>query len=371
MHLYRLIPILMSLMLLTLSTAHANPPTGAVTSANSITGSASGDQVGLGGVYVLPSGNIVIVSPQWNVSRGAVTCLTPSEYQAGNIVVSAGNSLTGENIGSRVGNGGITILANGNYVVSSPNWGTDPSGLESQGAATWVDGKTCLPFGEATRNALVNSANSLVGVSSTDQVSSGGVVALNNNANYVVISPKHAGNSGAVTWVNGQTGLSGGISDTNSLVGASNLDQIGSKGVVTLTNGNYVVVSPLWDRSGITDTGAVTWVNGKTGAPVGLVSQTNSLVGTTANDRIGDTGVLALSNGNYVVQSISWDNGSTPNVGAVTWGDGKLGTKGAVGTTNSIVGLGSNDALGGRVIPLTNGNYLVIDDDWNSVGAVR
>ncbi len=50
--------------------------------------------------------------------------------------------------------------------------------------------------------------------------------------------------------------------------------------------------------------GAVTWGNGTTGI-VGAVSASNSLIGTTANDKIGSGGsvsggVVALSNGNYV-----------------------------------------------------------------------
>jgi hypothetical protein len=35
----------------------------------------------------------------------------------------------------------------------------------------------------------------------------------------------------------------------------------------------------------------------------GTVSTANSLVGTTANDYVGYGGVVALSNGNYVVDS--------------------------------------------------------------------
>jgi glutamyl-tRNA(Gln) amidotransferase subunit D len=40
--------------------------------------------------------------------------------------------------------------------------------------------------------------------------------------------------------------------------------------------------------------------------------------------------VIALNNGNYVVRSPDWDNGAVVDAGAVTLGDGTLGTSGAV-----------------------------------------
>ena len=43
----------------------------------------------------------------------------------------------------------------------------------------------------------------------------------------------------------------------------------------------------------------------------------NSLVGSTANDFVGNNSVFPLSNGNYVVVSPIWDNGSAVDAGAV------------------------------------------------------
>jgi hypothetical protein len=57
--------------------------------------------------------------------------------------------------------------------------------------------------------------------------------------------------------------------------------------------------------------------NGTTGH-LGVVSSSNSLVGSTAGDNVG--GVAALTNGSYVVFSSNWDAGTITNVGAVTWG---------------------------------------------------
>ncbi|HAG84181.1 MAG TPA: hypothetical protein DCL61_24250, partial [Cyanobacteria bacterium UBA12227] len=66
--------------------------------------------------------------------------------------------------------------------------------------------------------------------------------------------------------------------------------------------------------------GAVTWGNGSTGI-TGTVTQSNSLVGTQRGDQVGSGGVVALTNGNYVASSPDWNNGGISRVGAVTWGD--------------------------------------------------
>ena len=58
---------------------------------------------------------------------------------------------------------------------------------------------------------------------------------------------------------------------------------------------------------------------------MGVVTVANSLVGSTANDQVGSLGVTALNNGNYVVRSPNWDNGTVVNAGAVTWGSGTTG----------------------------------------------
>ncbi len=78
-----------------------------------------------------------------------------------------------------------------------------------------------------------------------------------------------------------------------------------------LSNGNYVVTSPDWANGAAGDAGAVTWGSGTAGVS-GVVSATNSLVGSTAGDSVGENAgsVLALSNGNYVVSSQYWNNGA-------------------------------------------------------------
>lgn len=74
-----------------------------------------------------------------------------------------------------------------------------------------------------------------------------------------------------------------------------------------------MVSSPLWDYGGIADAGAVTWCSLTTGC-VGAVSDTNSLTGSIANDKISSAGITPLSNGNYVIESPQYGNPDTPHV---------------------------------------------------------
>ena len=89
---------------------------------STLTGSAANDQVGSGGVTVLSSGNFVVRSANWGATDfGAVTFGSATTGVSGS--VSAANSLVGSTADDLVGSGGVTALTNGNYVVSSPNWG--------------------------------------------------------------------------------------------------------------------------------------------------------------------------------------------------------------------------------------------------------
>ena len=130
------------------------------------------DKVGSGGVTALTDGNYVVSSPGWNagggVGAGAVTWAIGSVPTS--TTVSLGNSLTGSNGAGegisldRVGLGGVTALAGGNYVVSSPNW-SNGSGVEfaAPGAAT---------FGPALGIiGLVTSVNSAIGTQPVEVLS--------------------------------------------------------------------------------------------------------------------------------------------------------------------------------------------------------
>src|SRR5207302_3415171 len=127
----------------------------------------------------------------------------------------------------------------------------------------------------------------------------------------------------------------------STLRGSTAGDVVGSSGVTALSNGNYVIRSQSWDNGAIVDAGAATWGNGTTGVS-GAVSAANSLVGSTASDNVGSSGVTALSNGNYVVASPDWNGG----LGASTWGNGSTGVAGVLSAANSLVGSTPGDPPG-------------------------
>jgi hypothetical protein len=323
---------------------------GKVDAANSLVGSIVGDEVGLGGATALPNGNYVVSSPSWN-GRGAATWGNGSTAGPRTVgAVSASNSLVGPGFSDQISGGGVAALTNGNYVVRSPSWNGN------RGAVTWGNGATGQ---SATGFDAVSTANSLVGSAANDYVGNGGVTALT-NGNYVALSPNWNGNRGAAAWGNGTTGVTGTITFFDNgfkfrgLVGTNANDQVGSKGATALANGNYVVASPNWNGRG-----AATWGDGASGIR-GAVSEAGSLVGG-AGDAVGGAGVTALTNGNYVVGSPGWSFSR----GAATWGNGASGTVGVVTATNSLVGSAISDRVGEGVTALTNGNYVVDSPFWN------
>jgi hypothetical protein len=332
---------------------------GSISAANSLVGSASGDQVGTH-VVALGNGNYVVGSPYWSNGAapqvGAITWGNGATGIAG--AVGAANSLIGPEDYDAVGINGVLPLVNGNYVVGSQSWGL---GL---GAVTWGDGSIAT-------TGVVSIANSLIGATGGESLHLAYALA---NGNYVVTSSSwnngEVDAAGAAAWCNGATGTAGVISATNALVGTHPGDAVGGGGVTALTNGNYVVRSPQWGDGVNTKLGAATWGDGATGL-TGPVSAANSLIGTTALDGVSGT-VTALSNGNYVVVSRTWQNGAIFHAGAVTWGNGTTGTTGAVSTANSLVGTHASDNVGlSGVVALGNGNYVVASPAWNdSVGAV-
>jgi hypothetical protein len=322
----------------------------AVTTGNSLYGGAAGDFV-QATVTALENGNYVVATPAFNGNRGAATWGNGAAGVTG--VVAAGISLVGTATTDQVGSEGVTALSNGNYVVNSPEW-TSPTHMFA-GAATWGNGGSGIA-------GPVSATNSLIGDHDGDRVGKD-TIALEVNDNYVVYSQSWNGGRGSVTWGNGATGLANAVvSATNSLVGDVATDQVGSSGILALTQGNYVVLSPNWKNGTATSAGAATWGDGSTAGPrlVGLITPTNSLVGTSMSDQIGYNG-NALDDGNYVTYTQYWNLSATETqVGAVTWGNGSTGISGPVSATNSLVGSRKNDHLsdfGVRTIP--TGLYAV------------
>ena len=307
-------------------------------------------------VTALANGNFVVTDPNGQTSDLGAVFL----YSATGTLIS---TLTGSTANDHVGGGGVVVVGSGNFVVLSPSWNN--TGATNAGAVTWVNGSSGL-------SGAVSASNSLVGTTTGDSISLDGVTVLN-DGNYVVVSPNWnngvAGNSvGAATWGSGNSGVAGSVSVSNSLVGTTAFDLVGSGGITTLSNGNYVVATPTWHNGGAANVfGAATWGNGSSGI-TGIVSVSNSLVGTTAGDMVSNAGIVALSNGNYVVASDFWNNGvAGSKFGAATWGNGSSGIIGPVSTSNSLIGNTNGDVVGfGSVTALSNGNYVVVSPNWNN-----
>lgn len=324
---------------------------GAISSSNSLIGSTAYDRVG-SNVSVLNNGNYVVISPNWTdgtVSKvGAVTLSNKNTPING--FVSSSNSIIGSTENDSVGSAGIIDLNNGNFVVGSPNW--DNGAITNAGAATLVSGTAGL-------SGSLNSGNSLVGNTANDRV--GLNVYSLSNSNYVVCSPNWTNGTtskaGAATFGNGNTGITGIVTGSNSLVGSNEGDSIGSSGVVALSNGNYVVTSPNWNNGTGVHVSAATWGNGNTGT-TGTVSSSNSLIGSAAGDSIGsNNNIVALNNGSFIIKSPKWDNGADVNAGAITWGSGSGSTTGILNSGNSLVGNAANPLANIGVTELTNGNF--------------
>ncbi|MES2469336.1 MAG: hypothetical protein V4675_18665 [Verrucomicrobiota bacterium] len=198
------------------------------------------------------------------------------------------------------------------------------------------------------------------------------------NGNYVVNSPHwtngSAARAGAVTWGNGNKGMTGVVSIVNSLVGGQTDDRIGS--TVGLSNGNYLVVSRFWKNQSAAAAGSVTWGNGNSGV-AGKVSPMNSLVGSHYFDNIGYSyststwGVMELRNGHYIVNSPDWGSAGIGHIGAFTWGNGTAGVVGEVSAANSLLGTTTGATSSNRVsVDEMEGGLLVVRSDNRANGGL-
>ena len=187
----------------------------------------------------------------------------------------------------------------------------------------------------------------------------GGVTALK-NGNYVVDSPGWYGDAGAVTWGDGTTGINGVVSPSNSLVGSYSGDYVGAQGITALVNGNYVVDSPYWNNSA----GAVTWSSGASGIQ-GEISDANSLIGTAGGQQVGGGSTQVANSTSVFFGGVTvLPNGNyvvlSPFFTAATWGNGSNGTAGSVSSANSLMINGVNLQQGVlRIDVLPNGDYFV------------
>ncbi|MBT1452126.1 Ig-like domain-containing protein [Glaciecola sp. XM2] len=302
-------------------------------------------------VLFLSNGNIVVTAPEddtGNTNAGAVYLYDGATQQ----VIS---SHYGNAVDDKLGSGGITELANGNFVISSPN--DSNSGGTRSGSVTVVNGETGAQVG-----------SDIIGNRSTDSISSSGIYALESATSNFVISSTIVGIQGGdarigeIRLINGDTGAQIG----NSLLGSSQNDLLGSGGVYVLSNGNFVVSSPNMSRRDengvlIENTGELSIYKGDDASLVG-----SAFVGNNANDSLGSGAVVVLPNDNIVVASPKYDssNGQNSDIGRVFVINGN--TADQIGT--DYYGSNPEDNFGDNVTALSNGNFVIESYQYNSNG---
>lgn len=349
--------------------AGANRLTGRVSATNSLVGSNLGDQIGWA-LTPLQNGNLVVSNPFWGGRFGAwlgsVTFLSATSPTIGQVTTN--NSLYSVETSFFPASFDITPLVNGNFVVSCPI--CTINGFSDAGAAIFSSGVTGI-------TGPISTSNSLHGSQTADLV--GRTILPLSTGNYLVLSPQAShgliDSAGAASFGNGQTGITGAISPTNSLVGSAAMDQVGEYATV-LRDGSYVVISPLWANGGKKSVGAATFGSANAGVS-GQISAQNSLVGGTAMDQVAGNGVKELSQGRVVVTSSSWSNASATAAGAITVANAADGLRGIVSTSNSLVGSRTNDRLGNGATSIlqlgasasADDNILVFSPQYQSVGA--
>jgi len=163
--------------------------------------------------------------------------------------------------------------------------------------------------------------------------------------------------------------LVGAVSSGNSLVGRPG-DRVGVNGVSELGNGGLLVRSSEWsDGKGLLF-GAVTLMlpnaTGRVQPTTGFVSDSNSLVGSHANDAIGATFPTFLPSGNLLLRNSSWFD----NRGAVTFIDVTKGITGVLSNRNSLVGELPNDFYGSGGIQLLGGERALVRSPLASVNGI-
>jgi hypothetical protein len=275
----------------------------------------------------LANGNYVVSDPFFDDgvlnNVGAVYLYNGHNH---NLISITKGSHTNDFVGSD-----LVALPNSNFLIKSESWNN------STRALTWVNGSTGI-------SGVVDSNNSLTGGQDND-------VQILPNGHFVVSNRRWFQFRGAVTFVNADTGIKGVISDQNSFTGSNSGDQVGVD-VIALPSSDYVIRSE-WQNF----RGSVTLANGNSGI-VGTITASNSLLGTQENDYVGLAGVTTMPNGNFLVKSPSWQNST--HRGAVTWVNRATGTSGEISVANSLIAKRSPTmAPFFELTILNNGNYLV------------
>ncbi len=155
--------------------------------------------------------------------------------------VSAANSFTGSTSGDFLG-GKLFALDNGNFIAATPGWDDFNNTIANVGAVTFVNGATGAygVGGNGGTTGNIDSSTSLVGASPNDTISAEQIdgftyyVMILQNGDYVLGSPVYDDvansltDSGVITVGDGTSGSAGPIDSPSSWLGVNSGDRFGS-----------------------------------------------------------------------------------------------------------------------------------------------
>jgi hypothetical protein len=141
---------------------------------STVAGDDFSDFLGSHGVTALASGNFVIASALDFV--GGVLLAGSVKLFDGTTGAPIGSTVAGDDTGDGLGVGGVTALANGSFVIASPE--DNVGGVTNAGSVKLFNGTTGAPIG-----------STVAGDDTEDRLGLGGVTALA-NGNFVIVSPE-------------------------------------------------------------------------------------------------------------------------------------------------------------------------------------
>ena len=364
-------------------------PTGTVGSGNAIVGTSTGDFVSAslvkyGSSETLAYGKLVLVAPNYGGGTvngtGAVSVLTLPDEASTTVTASGSlssvNALVGGAPGDHVGSGGIDTSQRGYWMVRSPLWGSGGVGANAKGAVSFFE--PAAPSSTLNKGVVSGSSNSWVGESAGDRIGFNTEFVMFSSAtdNGLLLSRSWGAGKGAITPIADLAMPYGTISSGNSYVGTTASDGAGMT-VKTFDNNGYqyssqpkhaIVSNALWNGN----RGALTYINEdfEALAAFGSICACNSLVGTTAGDKVGSGGITLLAPSTVanaptvIVSSPLWSkNGTLASFGAYTFFNAQAGAaRGALSTSDgrSIYGNNVGDLSGASLYTSASYNPMSV-----------
>jgi len=266
--------------------------------------------LGSGGIQVLSNNNFLIISPEDDVNgvtnSGSVILV---DGTTGNQI---GATIAGDEVDDQVGFPGLTVLSNGNFVVSS--FDDDVNGLVDAGSVKLYDG-SAAQIGSTIAGDEANE-----GMGSVNALPNGNFLV---SSIFDTVDGKKL--AGSVMLFDGDTGDQIGA----TISGDDTDDTLGIHGVTALPNGNYVIVSGNDNVEDLESVGSVKLVSGESGELI------QTIFGNDEFDHFGDdnnsdaannSSVIPVPGGNFIVVSTSDKKSETSAlIGSITLIDGTSG----------------------------------------------